>query len=861
MTLPDPQEPTAKVSTEGPTQASTENAPPSESVAVIVGLCAISASTLLVEICLTKFLGCKIFHHLSYAVLSMVILSFGASGAFVYMFPKLFPSSGPAAWNPAWKAAALYAIFLALAIPFFCWFPWDPYQRDLDSMKRFLAQPIYFVTFSIPMFLAGLCISQTLSASRRSVARIYFFDLLAAAVGASLCPVVLIWLGGYGTIAFSCLLGIVASIAFFIASGTGARADAGTDAGARADAVADADAGARAASKNKILKAAPYWIVAAMAIGMLLAYPAWAIKQFGFDIRSSKDWGQIVFVKDFGGIRSTHWNAIARVDVSQTRTSKNRQYRYGLAPKSYDRDIYGRYVLLDGGANTRQFKVNGSIAKESYLGEALWASPYVAEGNAGHSLIIGGGGGIDVLIAKFFKTKDVDVAEINPSIYDLLTGKTDDQEQEYSKWLKSDATSTINIFLSEARHFCTTRPADTYDIIQASGVDTLTAITTGGMSLVENYLYTTDAVREYMRILKPNGIVSLTHWRGTVRPTGTRMFVTYLQTLDNMGVKEPWKQIVVVGGLEWTDSMLKKTPFTEEELNRLRQWTKSTGQIMLFDPGHPGASSEPVYDKLGFADASQRLALIDQFPTNIFAVHDDKPYFYNQIKEENFLMTSPWSSTPVSLIYATLFFALILVFGPLLRLDNRKLAGQILPFTVFFAICGFAFLLFETTTIQLFSIFVGGPTYALSVVLVSVLTGYAVGSFISQYLKVESRTFVILAIGLGLLMLTLWAGIPYLTKSLLGLEQPARIAICAVVTLLASICTGLPVSLAMNCLRQRYGSAVAWMWAVSSAFNALGGVAFVSITLITGISSCMLLVAALYLVGNLIFAATLKRAR
>jgi len=64
----------------------------------------------------------------------------------------------------------------------------------------------------------------------------------------------------------------------------------------------------------------------------------------------------------------------------------------------------------------------------------------------------------------------------------------------------------------------------------------------------------------------------------------------------------------------------------------------------------------------------------------------------------------------------------------------------------------------------------------------------------------------------------------------------------------------------MNCLRERYGSAVAWMWAVSSAFNALGGVAFVCITQATGISSCLLLVAVLYLLGNLIFAAEFKGA-
>ncbi|MFX8512211.1 hypothetical protein ABTM04_20060, partial [Acinetobacter baumannii] len=93
----------------------------------------------------------------------------------------------------------------------------------------------------------------------------------------------------------------------------------------------------------------------------------------------------------------------------------------------------------------------------------------------------------------------------------------------------SDQNSEVRIFNDEARHFTTTQKPGSFDVIQESGVDTLTAMQTGGMSLVENYLYTAEAVRGYVSLLKPDGVLSLTHWRTIGPATSVRMFVTYLR--------------------------------------------------------------------------------------------------------------------------------------------------------------------------------------------------------------------------------------------------------------------------------------------------------------------------------------------
>jgi len=495
--------------------------------------------------------------------------------------------------------------------------------------------------------------------------------------------------------------------------------------------------------------------------------------------------------------------------------------------------------------------------------------------------VIGGGGGIDILIAKYFKVPALDVVEINPSTYDLLRGATDDDEHAYYPWLASDSNTAINLFNREARHFSTSAAAHKYDIIQASGVDTYTAVVTGGLALTENYLYTSNAVADFARLLRPGGILSLTHWRLDPPAQSLRMFMTYIDYLEREKVAEPWRHLVVIGGVNWNDTILKTTPFTEDEMRALRKWTAESEQILLFDPlataapvagtsvGEktakfdalsPRASkqevrpSEKIYFAVAHADAVKRKQLLDAYPNDVTPVSDDKPYFYNCEK------TTTWHSLSLGILLATAsVFAALLVFLPLIKVNKdggMKLA--LAPYMLFFALCGFAFFFFETATIQLFSILVGGPLYALSVVLVCVLSGYATGSFISSRLQPTPRSFLLIGLGLLALFGSLYLGIHSVNKLLLPYNLGLRILGCGAVTFLSSIGAGIPVSLAMNRLRDEHGRMVSWMWSISSAFNALGAAAFVPIGQACGISFMLLLVALLYAVAAVMLALSLR---
>jgi len=110
-----------------------------ESIWVLVGLCAIAASTLIVEIVLTKFIGYKVYHHYAYAVISIVIFAFAAAGAYVYY--RLYHSNSKIklSWDSISKVAALYSILLAVAVVLFCWLPIDPYNDNISSWLRLIS--------------------------------------------------------------------------------------------------------------------------------------------------------------------------------------------------------------------------------------------------------------------------------------------------------------------------------------------------------------------------------------------------------------------------------------------------------------------------------------------------------------------------------------------------------------------------------------------------------------------------------------------------------------------------------------------------------------------------------------------------
>ncbi len=234
----------------------------------------------------------------------------------------------------------------------------------------------------------------------------------------------------------------------------------------------------------------------------------------------------------------------------------------------------------------------------------------------------------------------------------FFLGRGDPEAAHYQPWLQSTDQTKVTILNKVGATFSSMQKPQSYDVILASGVDTLTAVSSGALVNSDNYLYTIDAIRSYYKMLKPNGTLSLTHWRFLPPQLGLRMFVTYLEFLEEIGNKTPWRNVVVTGN-SYTDTILKESPFTEHELQRIREWCKSTGNVLVFDPGNTstagpadGSDEGAIYRKLAFASPAERRKLMDEYPYKLTPVTDDKPYFYQNARSQGLIGSSAGLARP-----------------------------------------------------------------------------------------------------------------------------------------------------------------------------------------------------------------------
>jgi len=538
--------------------------------------------------------------------------------------------------------------------------------------------------------------------------------------------------------------------------------------------------------------------------------------------------------------------------------------------------IDGRLILVDGGANSRQFVLPRHPRDTQFLESTLWAAPYVLRSRTDKVLVIGAGGGIDILVGKHFGAREIDAVELNPDMVKLLRGRPEDPDRRlYTQWLESDAWTCVNLHNAEARHFVARQGKNaSYDVVLASGVDTLTAIQSSGNALSENFLYTSDAVKDYLAVLNPGGILALTHWHLRPPKHALKMFATYLQVLEQAGFDNPAAHVCVVSDamsekFGWESTLLKKgAPFTLEEVMALRNYAVRNQFQIVWDPflaedAPQRAPDDLLFRELGRARGARRAQVIASLPWDITPSTDDRPYFYwvgkraesnLSLYDGNWVYAEVWfpqvSMTWMLRLAVLLSLALALV--PAIVMKRRGMSFRALAAPIpFFAASGFAFVLAENAVFLMITLFVGGPLYSLSVVLPSILAGYAIGSLLSQRLHPGMRVWtallaVLCVVAFGALALIAFGALP----SLLGLGHAARMAIAVSVVVPFAAVLGLFVPWYMAGLKTGAADpALAWMWSLSAVGNVLGSMLFVPLCHSMGTRRVFALAAGLYLVA------------
>jgi hypothetical protein len=472
-------------------------------------------------------------------------------------------------------------------------------------------------------------------------------------------------------------------------------------------------------------------------------------------------------------------------------------------------------------------------------------------GGRRRALVIGGGGGRDIFNALTSGVRRLDVIELNREIRDAVDGPL----RSFSGAPYS--LPRVRTRIGDGRSRLAQGDAR-YDVIHIGFTDTLSANSAQAFALTENNLYTVEAFDEYFDHLTPGGVLDVSRPHRLVGDEALRATVLTLEALRRRGVERPERNVVVAfgrdlfGGLFGT-ILARTRPWTPAELARVRRLARERGRGVVFAPGGPYR-----LEWRGLARASSPRAFCEGYRLDVCAPTDDKPFFFNMRRlgslggaDDGYI----YSVDPFAVLLVTVailaVLSLALVAAPLVagaRTDRPPLGAL-----WFFAAIGFGFLTLEIALIQRFVLFLGFPTYALSVVLFALLLWTGAGSLLAGRVT-DPRRALTVALGVSCVVIAAAAlALAPLLEALLDLPFALRVAVTVALLAPVGVPLGMAMPLGLGRLAGLHPGGVPWAWGVNGVTSVMASAAAIAIAILAGFPAATLVALACYL-GALVHA-------
>jgi hypothetical protein len=306
--------------------------------------------------------------------------------------------------------------------------------------------------------------------------------------------------------------------------------------------------------------------------------------------------------------------------------------------------------------------------------------------------------------------------------------------------------------------------------------------------------------------------------------------------------------------------LLRKEPFEPADVERLAAKAATTGSELRF-AGRPTEPDHPVTAAITLAPAALER-WYDGYAWNVRPITDDAPFFWHFIGFPEAFRSALYpgpSATEEGLGERLLLVLLALVTGfaavaLLVPLVVRRTLWRAIPHKLdaglYFASLGLGFMFFEVTLIQRLTLFLGYPTYALTVTLFALLVSTGIGSLLSER-AVAARDRTLLGIGVvlvGLVLFYLFVLGP-LTARLGGAAFPLRVGVAVLVLFPLGLCLGMFMPLGLRsvaALTPHADAYVAWAWAVNGFFSVVASVLGTMLSMTFGFTTVMVIALAIY---------------
>ena len=175
-----------------------------------IGILLISVSTLLLEFTLIRVLSVSLWYHFAFMIISIALLGFGISGVTIVISKRI----NKAELNTFLTfVSLLYSLSILVSFIILNKIPFDPFSLFIES-SQLIYLPLYYLTITLPFFLAGLIIGQMFTRFKNEINKLYFFDLVGAGLSCFVFILVLPAFGGSGGVIASSLIAAIAAIIF-----------------------------------------------------------------------------------------------------------------------------------------------------------------------------------------------------------------------------------------------------------------------------------------------------------------------------------------------------------------------------------------------------------------------------------------------------------------------------------------------------------------------------------------------------------------------------------------------------------------------------------------------------------------------
>ena len=803
-------------------------------------LLATSASVLAYEILIMRLLSIGQWHHFAYMAISMALLGFGAAGSMLFLLFKRIRRN-----LEGWLVglAAATAVSFCLAFSLSQKVGLDPLQLVWQP-SQWLSMLLNYLLMAVPFLLAGGIVGIILTGAGEQAHRMYGVDLLGAGCGAfAIVPA--LYLGPPWTIlpALGCLVLIAALwcamklrrpklglMALLMAAGVLTLA-------------------------YVFMPPIPK-IHHTKALPMTLSFPDARIEE--------KRVGPLGMIHVVGSDLIRHVPGLS--------------LNFGLKDESTPAFLpKQKAIFTDADAPSPISRFTGDLDELTYLDFTTMALPYHIRKPA-KLLVIGAGGGADVLLGLRHHTPEITALEANQQIVGLLQKPF----AEFSGHLYT--RPAVRVEMREARQFLHATD-EQFDLIQLSLLDSFVTSAGGLHSATESYLYTREAFELYLSRLTGTGMLAITRWLKLPPRDSLRVLSTALSAMRRVHLSpHPEKHLLFIRSWKTSTILVSKAPFRTEEIALATAFCDERSFDLAYYAGMEmeranryDVQESPHY----FAGAkalsgSEAESFYQRYVFDVSATTDDRPFFSHFFR---------WAKAPTLLrqlrrewlpiiemgyffIFATLIQAVlasgVLILSPLLFLrwvhrgPSFTAAAprpiDVLSIFLYFTCIGLGFMFLEMALLSTFTLLLSHPVYSAAVVLSTTLVFAGCGSLSVRRLQGMKPWFLWIA------MVAIFTWVVFnvifgdrLFLMAMGWTLWGRVAIGVLLISLLAFFLGWPFPSGLRVMARKFPSLVPWAWGINGCASVIGAVLGKCLAVTIGFRLLMFSACVLYFLAIVIF--------